>query len=546
MVASAPNPIPAPPERPAGARGRKISCLLPENQPRFGRYTLLYRFASGGMANLYAARLDGPDGFEKTVAIKVMHQHLTRDAEFVRMFIDEARLASRITHPNVIQILELGKVGTSHFIAMEYINGETVLGLLRRSRLPVTTCVQIVAAAALGLHAAHELHDAHGRPLEVVHRDVSPDNILVSYDGAVKVADFGVARARDNVHTSLAGAVKGKYGYMAPEQALGYRVDRRADVFSLGVVLFEMTTGRRLFKRPTEAQVLRAVLRCRVPPPSHQAPDYPRALERLVLKALHRNPNSRFQTALAFHQALGAYLLECGESLVPATLGETMTTLFADHIAHKRMLMVEFGRERGWIPDLGFEDEGSFEMRLASEAGRGRRRILAVLGLAALLLLLAPVVYLGLGFLGGQALKPPAAATATPRRSATKTNGPGQRLVSLRGSRGPFGVDNEPMVTIRVRARPRDAVITVNGKQVKNPWTVIKPRQTGGLRVEVSAPGHLSERLSVPLIRSGRYAVALVRRPSDRPRRSRKGKRRRRRRRRALADREILKNPYLR
>jgi serine/threonine protein kinase len=516
---------------------------VPENQPRFGRYTLLYRFASGGMANLYAARLDGPDGFEKTVAIKVMHQHLTRDAEFVRMFIDEARLASRITHPNVVQILELGKVGTSHFIAMEYINGETVLGIVRRTRLPVSTCVQIVAAAALGLHAAHEIHDGYGRPLQVVHRDVSPDNILVSYDGAVKVADFGVARARDNVHTSLAGAVKGKFGYMAPEQALGYRVDRRADVFSLGVVLYEMTTGRRLFKRPTEAQVLRAVLRCRVPPPSHQVAGYPKGLERVLLKALHRDPNGRFQTALLFHQALAAYLLECGESMVPATLGETMTTLFADHIEHKRLVMLEVGgRERGWIPDLEFEEDDSIEMQLASEVGRSTRRlVLLALGLALLVSLVVPV---GRALIGGERAISPAAAK-TPRLPPTRT-GASQRLVSLRGRRGPFGVDPRREVTISVKARPRAATITVNGRPVTNPWTVTRRRQTGGLRVEVSAPGYLSERLSVPLIRSGRYPVALVKRPRDEARRSSTSRRRRRHRRRVLADKEILENPYLR
>ena len=464
------------------------ALLLPDNQTELGRYTLLYRFAAGGMANLYAARLPGSDGFEKIVAIKVMHPHLTSDAEFVKMFIDEARLASRITHPNVVQIFELGRAEGTHFIAMEHVEGESVLAVLRRSRLPHTTSVQIVAAAALGLHAAHELRDADGRPLEVVHRDVSPDNILVGYDGGVKVADFGVARARDSLHTTRSGAVKGKFAYMAPEQALGLRVDRRTDVFALGVLLFEMTTGHRLFRRPTEAEVLQAVIRCNVPRPSELAPGYPASLERVVLRALQRNPSGRFETALELHEALTYHMMEHREApSVTATISETMHTLFADRIEEKRRLLRRHvegpGDDVESVPYLECQTQGSSIERLVvsalSRRPRWPRRVaiaLAVLlGVTALVLLVLP----------------------GPRRPAPRARG--NRAVTVAPLEAPPAA-RAPVQhrTVRLKASPR------------------------------GSPAH---------------PLPAVRREAPRRRRARRSRKRRRRR--QLADRDVLANPYV-
>ena len=333
--------------------GEDPLCLLPEGQHRFGRYRLLYRFAAGGMASLYLARLSGTDGFEKIVAIKVMHGHLSRDRELAQMFVDEARLASRISHPNVVQILELGRFGGSHFIAMEYVDGESVLELLRRTRPTFEVAAHIVAEAAAGLHAAHELRDDAGRPLEVVHRDVSPDNILLSFDGAVKLTDFGVARARDRLCCTTARTIKGKLSYMSPEQASGAPIDRRSDIFSLGVVLYELTVGRRLFRRDGEAETLRAVERCAIPRPTEQVRDYPRALERILFGALQRDPARRLPTARALQEALEGFVHRAGRPVTRAALGEMLSRLFADRIERRRRARRRLAQSSGCaVPDL--------------------------------------------------------------------------------------------------------------------------------------------------------------------------------------------------
>jgi serine/threonine-protein kinase len=281
---------------------------------RFERYQLLHRFASGGMADLYLARLSGEEGFERIMAVKVIHSHLTQQPEFVKMFIDEARLASRISHPNVALTLDLGRVGPTHFIAMEYVDGESITSVLRRTRPPIPYSMRIISDAAAGLHAAHELRGLDGNPLGVVHRDVSPANILIAYDGTVKVVDFGVARARGSLHTT-SGGFKGKFGYMSPEQfAAPQDVDRRTDIFALGVVLYEMTTWARLFKAETEAATVERVLHGEIPPPTRRVPGYPPALERIVTRALSRTPGGRQATAQELHEELEQAIAAIGRS----------------------------------------------------------------------------------------------------------------------------------------------------------------------------------------------------------------------------------------
>lgn len=334
-----------------------VPCLLPDNQKRFGRYSLLYRLASGGMANLYVATLAGADGFKKTVAIKIMHRNLTHDPEFVRMFIDEARLASRVVHPHVTQVLDLGRTPHHHYIAMEYVEGESINALMRRTRPPLSCCARIIADAAAGLHAAHELCDTDGSPLGVVHRDVSPDNILISYSGTVKVTDFGVARTRDCIHTTNAGMVKGKLSYMAPEQICAEPVDCRSDIFSLGIVLYEMTTCHRLFKGSTDAETVALVSGCRIPPPSAVVRDYyPRELERVVLTALEPDPSNRFQTAQQLQQELERFLVRSGQLTYSSAVGELMSSVFSERIQRKRELTQQLTeQECDLVPDMQVE-----------------------------------------------------------------------------------------------------------------------------------------------------------------------------------------------
>jgi serine/threonine-protein kinase len=297
------------------------------------------------MANLYLAKFASRDGFEKMVAIKRIHEHLSDEKMFIEMFVDEARLAARISHPNVAQVIELDYIDASHFIAMEYVEGESLAALLRRTRPKPALCARIVANAAAGLHAAHELRGRDGKLLNVVHRDVSPHNILISYDGAVKVVDFGVARARGNLQITAAGTLKGKFGYMSPEQVQSGEMDRRADIFALGIVLFESTTRRRLFKGEDEQGTMAKVLRCEVPPPSTIREEYPETLEKIVLKALRPDPEDRYQTAEEMQLALEAYMMETGMPVLPSAVARLMKEIFPDNMAEKELVLRQFEQE---------------------------------------------------------------------------------------------------------------------------------------------------------------------------------------------------------
>src|SRR5258706_5437181 len=274
-----------------------------------GRYAVVGRLAMGGMAEILLGRLLGPSGFERPVVIKRILPHLAEQTAFVEMFLDEARLAARIQHRNVVQVHELGREGRNLFIAMEYLEGENAAGLVRRSLvarsdLDCRHCAFIVAEAAAGLHAAHELRDPQGRPLGLVHRDVSPQNIFVSYAGGVKVLDFGIATAADRTTHTEVGQLKGKFEYMSPEQCRGGPIDRRRNVFALGIVLYELLTRRRLFKRSSKLAVLEAVCREPLVPPSKVVAGIPPVLEHVVMRALARNPDERFATAAEMRKEL--------------------------------------------------------------------------------------------------------------------------------------------------------------------------------------------------------------------------------------------------
>jgi len=278
----------------------------------FGPYVLVRELATGGMGCVYLAREEREGGIVRQVALKRIHDHLARDAAFVTMFLDEARIASRIHHPHVCTVFEYGKVDGTYFIAMEYLRGLPMSELLHElgkkppeeSPERLALGVRLLVQACEGLHAAHELRDEHGASLHVVHRDVSPHNLFLSIDGTLRVLDFGIARAADRLAETTQGRVKGKFAYMAPEQALGKEVDRRSDVFALGVILWELLTLQRLFKRDAPAETILALVNEPVAPPSAIARDVPPALDAIVLKALARDPAERFATAREMARAL--------------------------------------------------------------------------------------------------------------------------------------------------------------------------------------------------------------------------------------------------
>ncbi len=291
-----------------------------------GRYELLLAIAKGGMARVWAARQHGQRGFSKTVAIKTILPHLAEEPEFERMFLDEARIAAMVHHPNVCEIYELGEEGKVLYLAMEWVNGESLIHILRSSgkMAPMETrlAARIVADACAGIHAAHVLTDDEGRHMNVVHRDVSPHNILISADGNVKVADFGVAKALGQMHSAtLAGQVKGKIAYMSPEQIAGSASDRRVDIFAMGVVLYEATTGRRPFTGEGDPQVMHAILNGQFTPPSRVIRGYAPELEQIVLTAMSADPSKRFPTAERMRTALEEYLARSGPVVTQSQVG---------------------------------------------------------------------------------------------------------------------------------------------------------------------------------------------------------------------------------
>jgi tRNA A-37 threonylcarbamoyl transferase component Bud32 len=330
----------------ATTRPAKQLKLIPRNKSKFARYTLICRLASGGMANVYLAQLAGQKGFEKLVAIKRIHEHLSDEEEFIEMFVDEARLAARISHPNVAQILEFDTWDDSFFIAMEYVDGEALNALLRRSRPKHQLVARLIANAAAGLHAAHELRDDKGRPMQVVHRDVSPQNILISYQGEVKVVDFGVARAQSNLRVTNVGTLKGKFSYMSPEQIQSGTLDRRADVFALGIILYESTTYKRLFKADTEQDTMKRVLQGEITPPSKVQEGYSLELEEIVMKALDRDRTQRYQSAEEMQAALEMYLMTSGGLVLASAVGKLMRKTFRDRMKEKERILEAFKRDR--------------------------------------------------------------------------------------------------------------------------------------------------------------------------------------------------------
>jgi serine/threonine protein kinase len=281
----------------------------------YGPYRLVKKIAVGGMAEVFKAKRTGVEGFEKVVAVKRILPHLSDNKEFVDMFIDEAKMVAGLTHPNIVQISDLGKIEKSYYIAMEYVHGRDLRSILRRAkdrglRLPLDLTVLIVSKVCSALEFAHRKKDERGRPMLIVHRDISPQNILISFEGEVKLTDFGIAKAATKARISDAGALRGKLLYMSPEQAWGKPMDRRSDVFSLGIVFYEMVTDQKPFLGSSEMSILEMVRECRVAPPSDVNPRIPERLEKVVMTALERDPDHRYQDAAEMYRDLDRVLHE--------------------------------------------------------------------------------------------------------------------------------------------------------------------------------------------------------------------------------------------
>ena len=308
---------------------------------RVGRYLICAELASGGMATVHLGRLLGPAGFSKIVAIKRLHSQFATDPEFLSMFIDEARLASVISHPNVVSALDVVVEGAELLLVMEYVQGETLAQLIRLARKqnaspPLGIIQRILCDALDGLHAAHTA-SVGGQPLNIVHRDVSPQNIMVGANGVARVLDFGIAKAESQSQSTRPGLVKGKFSYLSPEQVGGLPVDARTDVFSAGVVLWESLTGRRLFSLEGAAKTVERVLTAPIPAPSSKNPTISADLDRVVLRALERKGALRYQSAAEFADALRAVSGEATRAEVSAWVSSTA----ADVLAQRRAALHE-------------------------------------------------------------------------------------------------------------------------------------------------------------------------------------------------------------
>lgn len=337
----------------------------------FGKYTLFERIGRGGMADVFKARIQGPAGFERTFVVKRILPHLSDDPSFTKMFIDEAKIAAKLSHPNIIQVFELGAVDDEYFMSMEYVRGhdlaETMRTLWARVGPPRPELVAYVGREMCrALAYAHEFTSEDGQVLGMIHRDISPSNVMLSYDGAVKILDFGIAKAlggENAVEETKSGTLKGKFAYMAPEQTVSNEIDRRIDIFATGIVLHEILTGRRLFKGENDMQTIDRVRRCEVMPPSLFNPLCPPQLDQIVLQALAKNRDERYQSASEMADALddvvyasrfqATHLAQTMRSLFPADVGGDGRASGSTRAPHRITGSVSPSRSNTGVPRSG-------------------------------------------------------------------------------------------------------------------------------------------------------------------------------------------------
>ncbi|MDP9036254.1 MAG: serine/threonine protein kinase [Myxococcota bacterium] len=327
----------------------------PATAPGPGKYHLVAELARGGMGNVYLVVVQGPGGFNKLLALKELKPELSDDPSYVSMFLDEARLAARLNHPNIVQTNEVGSEGSRHYMTMEYLDGRSLHRIRRRfvdqGRFPVGAHLRIIAESLLGLHYAHDLVGFDGEPLGIVHRDVSPLNVFVTFDGQAKVLDFGIAKTVDSSHETKAGVLKGRVAYMAPEQACGAKADRRADIYSAGVMIWEAAAGRRLWPGMSEVEVLSRLLREGPPSLRTVCPDAPEELEAICSRAMAAHPGDRYDTAAELYEDLEAHINQREDATSMRQIGAFIGRTFAEERRQMKAAIEEtLARARGTNP----------------------------------------------------------------------------------------------------------------------------------------------------------------------------------------------------
>jgi serine/threonine-protein kinase len=472
--------------------------LMPEPEPpaRIDRYEVVGRLAAGGMAEVLLARLRGPHGFEHPVVIKRILPHLALDPDMVNLFLDEARTISALHHPNLIRVHELGSDAQGLYMVMEYLEGESIADICRRQaardeHIDPEIAAHILAEACAGLHAAHEASDPGGRPLGLVHRDVSPQNIIVTYDGSVHVIDFGIAARADRITRTEAGVVRGKHEYLAPEQCRAEPLDRRADIFALGVVLFELTSGRRVYRRSSMAETFRAILSEPVPRLLDVRAEATAELAAICEKALAKEADLRFRSAGEMRRELRAFVRMRTDDDVAERLGLLMKRLFADRLAEKNEMLrrVRGGDSLVEMPVAAVDPEIEPLVPAPARASRGSRGRRIALATGA-----GVIVAIALVFATRSArrapVSPPSAPSSEPAVLAVADAPPSESPPVTAPSLPPAEV-----VNVHIESSPTAASVALNGNiHGVTPLDLTARRGGAPLKLELRAPGFDSAR----------------------------------------------------
>ena len=486
-----------------------------------GKYRLIARLGQGGMAEVFLAVVQGDLGFNKLMVLKLLKADLMEETEHRAMFLDEGRLAARLNHTNIVQTNEVQIAGDQYFIAMEYLDGQPLHRILRRSAkgnpMPLGWHAHALCEVLAALEYAHELADYDGTPLRVVHRDVTPHNVFVTYTGQVKLCDFGIAKTLGSSVETRAGVLKGKVNYMAPEQVLSTRVDARADLFAVGVMLWEAATSSRMWHGHTDVLIMQSLSQGRIPKATEVNPHIDAELARIVDKALEPNPDDRYQSAAEFRRDIEGYLVSRTERINPRRVGEWVAGLFEKERANLSAVIQQqlAGKSDGSIAQLAprvsatgsspsssavrdFAVSGPAgppshpPSRVASltfpsteiRAFRSNRTLAIALGAGAAVLLFGLIVLIAVlatgGDRGGEVVAIQSTATATAKETATPEP--------------PATAEQPARMELKVRAQPSGAKLTLDGKELEtNPFAGTFPRDGKEHELAVEAPGYESE-----------------------------------------------------
>jgi serine/threonine-protein kinase len=470
-----------------------------------GKYRILAELGQGGTATVSLAVARGPADFSKLVVLKVMKSALLQEREFSGMFMNEARLAARLNHPNIVQTNEVFDHGGLPVIVMEYLEGQSLSSVLSRARggnrLPLEMHLRIISDVLSGLHYSHELRDFDGTPLNVVHRDMSPHNVFVTFDGHVKLLDFGIAKLAGSHVETATGVIKGKLRYMSPEQITGETIDRRADVFAVGVMLWEAAADARMWAGMSEATIMNHLLNGEVPTPKQANPDVDAELERIIMKALSQHPADRHPSAAALQAELDEYLSHLGSEIRPRDIGKVVADLFEDvRTQTRRIIETQLSRVTSLtdaeyaaahpieLTHLALTQSGSTHLEAAQKAARPRRRLLYLgVGLAILLG--------GVSIGGALAMRRTGAETAVTAKPAA----PAPEATTVR---------------FRVTAFPGSAKIYLDDELLpSNPYSQDMPREAKKHTLRFEAADHDVEHRELTFERDSEIVVMLRQMP---------------------------------